>query len=545
MKRIDTNGTFSHVLVVVALLTSMTLVLCGGLLNNMSSQIVEQQQQSDNSFASPPIVTSTLPTTTTTTTKSLKNNNNNNHLLNLDGQGKDVVQTLVLSPHQVGVMVVLGALDIGVCPIPEEYDRHSIVLTLNQQEFDVLSFHRYTGYSGPIVVVHYNVTEPVWRDLLRRPVPLVVRNRIAGTTQSIMPLIDPAMQQRNKKKHTLAATVTVRKTYHYYLGQDKAENQTQPRVWSHEHIQERLNWWIQYHRRLGVQHFYIIDNEHNLLLPTLTIPKRDNDNNNNNSDYTYIRAPYHPYDVKGCPPTQGQQQQHSVSGQSVLENSMIQMANTEWLMVIDFDEFIVPAKPFDNSLVELVQRYQTVPVECHPYDSSIVLDIKCHPVHQWTTQNLAFSSLPNNNDNHNHNDKMVFGVSFSPVLVLPGGEFRSDWVHRRKTIVMPSHTAYLDVHEALPNDPSRQFLSDLPETAAYMAHLQERREQEHCMEKLIPNLPQYFAPSTTTRIATTTTANGLLARRSDTTTRPTITNSNARLALQRYVAKKRKAKLAG
>ena len=246
----------------------------------------------------------------------------------------NMIQALVLSPEK-GIVVAIGTADVHDCPRPD-YDGRNLMLSFGDEAFPITRFNQFRLSVGPVVVAHFNVTDTLWEKLRQSPFPLQVDNRFDQTTQQLTPMVDPALT-KGWGQHKLSATVTVRKHYRFYKGRLPVKSTMGPQTWTVQHTQERLDWWLQYYRSLGVQHFYVIDNEHDHRLPNLMV---------NGTDVTYIRAANHEYDYQSC-----KRGRHLVSGQGVLENMVIRMAHTEWLIVLDVDEFIVPGEPFKDNLV--------------------------------------------------------------------------------------------------------------------------------------------------------------------------------------------------
>ena len=451
-------------------------------------------------------------------------------VLTIEGQMGHAIQTLVLSPH-VGVVVAVGALDLHTnetCPFPEYYPENvtlsdpsrttTTAVLSSSLFFKTLYVETNMGYSGPLLLIRFNVTEPVWRRLLRRPYPLALHNNWTQTTQTLTPLVDPALI-RSQPPHRLAATTTIRKHYRYYLGQDKRaqqqqqqQQQQQPQSWSLSHLQDRLHWWLQHHRALGVQHFYIVDND-----------PHDNDNNDNHPpplvsgpDITYIWARDTPYDVKhSC---HHQEQDATVSGQSILENSIIRMVHADWLLVCDMDEFMVPGPTYNHSLLPFIEHCRTQYCRGGGGATDKWLNLVCTPAIPQEQQQQSSKNKNNNNNRFiqsiaNHGNKTVFAITLTPILVLPpDGRVQPDILHRRKNILIPAYTSYLDVHEAYSyldednedNDNNKEETmasTHVPVEWGYMAHLQDRIEGLHNMTALVPQLPR-FLPQASAAMAT-------------------------------------------
>ena len=195
----------------------------------------------------------------------------------------------------------------------------------------------------------------------------------------------------------------------------------------------------------------------------------------NDTDVTYIRAANHAYDYPSC-----EQGQHSVSGQSVLETMVIRMAHTEWLIVLDVDEFIVPGEPFRDNLVSFLDHYQSI--QCMAIDFKHFKRITCDPLQQFN------STVDKNNHTFN---KHICAMSIRGFLVGPQGNFRADTPTQRKNILRPTYTAFLDVHNAVPFTDHNGVVSIVPSKRAYMAHLKDnaREAESHLvMADIVPLL---------------------------------------------------------
>src|SRR5579862_3884611 len=97
--------------------------------------------------------------------------------------------------------------------------------------------------------------------------------------------------------------------------------------------------WIEYHRLVGVDHFYLY-------------------NDRSSDDYLAILAPYINdgiVDLMDCPPENGET--HFFNQRKAYARCLNKSKdNDKWLAVIDIDEFIVPKKA--NTLKEMLQPYE-------------------------------------------------------------------------------------------------------------------------------------------------------------------------------------------
>lgn len=103
-----------------------------------------------------------------------------------------------------------------------------------------------------------------------------------------------------------------------------------------------LKEWIEYHKLIGIEHFYLF-------------------NNGSTDNYLEILTPYinsgevelYNYPVRGC-----NQQEHNRIQCQVIYNHALQLARgyVKWLAIIDADEFIYPVK--ENSLNKVLKKYE-------------------------------------------------------------------------------------------------------------------------------------------------------------------------------------------
>ena len=369
-----------------------------------------------------------------------------------------MIQVLVLSPEK-GIVVAIGTPDVHDCPRPK-YEGRNLTISFGGNAFPIVRFDQFHLTAGPVVVAHFNVTDAIWEKLRRSPFPLQVDNGYDQTTQQLTPMVDPALTQ-GWDQHKLSATLVVRKHYRFYKGRPPFKNdRLGPQSWTVQHTQERLDWWFQHYRSLGVQHFYVIDNEHDHRLPNLMV---------NGTDVTYIRAANHEYDYKGCRPGR-----HTVSGQSLLENMVIRMAHTEWLVALDVDEFILPSEPYKDNLMPFLDDYKLI--RCMGTNFRGFRNVTCHRLQQF---------------NGTVDKQHISALSFRGFLVSPQGNITADYPHQRKNILRPTYTAYLNLHVTVPFADRNGVVSNLPSKQGYMAHLRDnaREAESHIgMADVVPLL---------------------------------------------------------
>lgn len=362
--------------------------------------------------------------------------------LEIADSGNHVMQTIVVSPEP-GLLFAWGTTEYHKCPLPNYRKEDFRLLSMDENKtFDTVHcYYNEKATLGPLLSATFRVPHALWQNLiLDGGGKLKLLNLNSNTLQEMQVLVDPALTAR-KPKHFLSATTTIRKSYRYYQGGALSNNFTKPFAWNDEEILRRLNVWLEHHRSLGIQHFFIIDNEHDIAKPNLQLLS--------NSNVTYIRSPYTVYDFWNC-----QHQDYTVTGQGILENSVIRMAHTEWLLVLDIDEFIVVGDRYNNSLVNLVAYFQHV--YCNGYYDTFN-NLTCHPLHMTTYQQtyaIMFTSIFLNNMNRN--------------------ETRVEFGWRMKGLLRTSLVEMLAVHYPLSIENSRYTKTRVPPQQAWMGHFNNK-----------------------------------------------------------------------
>jgi hypothetical protein len=284
--------------------------------------------------------------------------------------------------------------------------------------------------------------------------------------------VDPATARNHR--HFLAATTTVRKAYAFY-DNDQFSNK-KPTLWSDEKVTNLLHVWLKHHRAIGIEHFYIVDDEINASKPDLPV---------HGNDITYLRTG-HPYDYMTPCATE-----RSVAGQLVLENAILAAANTEWMLSIDVDEFVVPSNTaFNQSLPDLILHYQRkhcrfqvrrfkktrvhICSKPSPHWGNVVYAISLLPQHLCST---SIKTLQRENRGFPifSNDPRTMTVTDAPVF-------------RQKTIVRPDLLESLSVHYPSPSKGRRFFEGRRVETLVrpqdgFLAH---SRRVETCSKPWDP-----------------------------------------------------------
>lgn len=353
--------------------------------------------------------------------------------------------TVVLSPRR-GFVVGIGTTAMIPCPVPT-YGHESFEMRIGNDSYVSSKVQQEELQGGPLIVSHFRIDNSRWDELMLRSTEVVaVLDHVLNTTHSLPVLVDPILK-KGGGQHTFSATTTVRKQYKYYQGMSKYQNGTNlGDSWSDEETVNRLNHWINFHRVAGVKHFYIVDNEIDQSKPTLQI---------NGTDITYIRANHIFYDIFRCYSDEHTQPKNwlSVVGQLVLENSIIQFAHTNWLLIGDIDEFFIAGDEFDHDLNKVVENFQNI--HCRGEKP-----VECKALNQTDYQ-------------------QVFALNFMPQTMTPSNERLFEVTFRFKPILRPNLTSSLSVHYSLPNDVKQSTSTTIPPRHGWLAHYSKRGEKNH------------------------------------------------------------------
>ena len=122
---------------------------------------------------------------------------------------------------------------------------------------------------GPLIVAYFHVGEETWNGWKRNnPGMLEVVDTVLNTRHFLPLQMDPALRNR---PHLLSATTTFRKQYRLY----RRDDSTIAGPWSDQEVMDRLVHWLDFHRKAGVNHFYLIDNEGDTSKSNLQISGND------------------------------------------------------------------------------------------------------------------------------------------------------------------------------------------------------------------------------------------------------------------------------
>jgi hypothetical protein len=364
------------------------------------------------------------------------------------------LQTLVLSPQQ-GVVVGVGTTAFLPCPVPN-YRNGSFELRSGKATYETHVVQDEELQGGPLIIAYFRVEKGIWEEWTQRaPVSLVVVDRVLNTTYSLPLHVDPALQR--KQPHYLSATTTFRKQYRQYNGLGKfVSNGSKADSWSDQEVEYRLTNWLDFHRKGGVTHFYLIDNESDLSKPNLPVA---------GDDITYIRAAHMLYDSWRCYSDKHTPAKKffTVVGQLMLENSILRLAHTRWLMVGDLDEFFVAGDQFNRQLPALIRHYEQL--SCLGEKP-----IACTPLNETTYSE-------------------VFLLNFLPQIMSATNERLFEVVYRFKPIMRPSFTSTISVHYSLPKDASHSTKATIPPRHGWLAHYNKRGGVgNHNWTELLSNL---------------------------------------------------------
>ena len=350
----------------------------------------------------------------------------------------NTIQTLMLSP-QPGVVVGIGTTAFIPCPLPKFFNG-SFELRSGTIAFPTSSVHNEELQGGPLIVVYFYVGVDIWnRWINNNPCWLEIVDRVLNTRHSLLLQMDPAIRTTS---HSLSATTTIRKQYRTYNGLGRhIHDGSNTELWSDEEVMDRLVHWLDFHRKAGVEHFYLIDNEVNLSKPHLPIV---------GSDISYFRAPHMPYDCWRCYSDEHIQgkQYFTVTGQLMLENSILRLAHTQWLLFCDVDEFFVVGDRFQFNLLRLIEHYSN-------YSCLGEKPIRCEPLNE-----TAF--------------EQNFCLNFLPQIMSASNERLFEVVYRFKPIVRPQLTSTISVHYSLPFNTTHSTKATIPPRHGWLAHFNKR-----------------------------------------------------------------------
>jgi hypothetical protein len=143
-----------------------------------------------------------------------------------------------------------------------------------------------------------------------------------------------------------------------------------------------------------------------------------------------------------------------VTGQGILENSIIHMAHTDWLLVLDIDEFIMLNSRYNNSLLKLVDYFQHI--HCSD-EGGVFFNLTCHPLHTTDTY------------------EQIYAIMFISIFMNNIIQNRTwdECGFRMKGLLRTSLVEMLAVHYPQSVEKSRYADTRVPPRQAWMAHFND------------------------------------------------------------------------
>jgi hypothetical protein len=374
-------------------------------------------------------------------------------------QHKFTIHTLVLTPSS-NEIVAIGTTAFIPCPCPI-FEINSFTMQLRKKNYRARTVQNEDLQGGPLLVVYFDIEEKLWKELSRMTNEhAMIYDLVSNTSHSLPILADPSLRNapHHLHHHFLSATTTIRKHYTMYQGLGKydiagAKNKSSStrsimaeNTWSDDNVRNRLYHWLAFHRQAGVEHFYIVDNDVNTSKPNIQVI---------GNDVTYLRAPHMLYDTMRCYTNSNQKKKEHVSvvGQLMIENSILRMANTQWLMICDLDEFFVAGEKFDRYLPNLIDFYQNR--RCMGEKP-----IQCVSLHQTVFET-------------------VYCLNFLPQIMTTSNERLFEVLYRFKPIVRPFLTSTVSVHYSVPFNMMKSTKATIPPRHGWLAHYNKRGELGH------------------------------------------------------------------
>jgi hypothetical protein len=305
---------------------------------------------------------------------------------------ENTVKTLFLSPNKPGEVIgIVNLMDLPCQHRVKYMNSPEKIFQLRQDDGTVFQqkFLEDEWLRDIQSAVHFQVGMKRWMEWCQNPpANITIVDRLQGTSHQMNILVDPHLAKYNDDvsvgRPFLAAMTWVHKNRRYYQNRGDKYLSDRPNSTTLSSRDDNttlyysaLRHWLDYHRRLGVSRFYVIDQEPDLDTPNVKdIEDLD--------DVVYIRSPfsYADYYVDRCEGAKHVSRTMWFTMQYVLESTVSRMANAEWILVTDPDEFIVPSG-FAN-IPALVQHYQRLHCD-GPYVSSKA--VKAVDLPSWKTWN--------------------------------------------------------------------------------------------------------------------------------------------------------------
>lgn len=394
--------------------------------------------------------------------RSRQQNEPNRSSLWINNVGTSPVQMMVLSPRKGKVAGIIMPV-FRYVPMSIYEKRENVIHLRHGTSTYNVSY--VTESIAEVMYCWFDVGKAVWNEWRTNPPDtLVVVDTLQREEYPVSFVVDPAL--RRNQKHYLSATTTIRKALWHYtarvgtgMAMKGAFEGSLSQGWDDNECIRRLMVWIKHHRSVGVEHFYIFDNENDETKANLLAIEQL-------EDVTYLRIPGVHYDAFILNEPVGFNLRWSLAGQVLIENALIRMAYTEWLLVSDSDELFVPTSRFNFSLPSLIRKYETV--QCL---LGGVTPEGMKPIKMPTCRPLADASKEN-----------VFSIDFAAALINQTDHvYDMDWMFR-KVILRPDLSLGLKCHFAVP-DNDASTVAVVPPKSGFIAHYRIQNFSEELLQK--------------------------------------------------------------
>jgi len=382
------------------------------------------------------------------------------------------VQNLFLAPSKTGFVTAVISVAHLDCPTQGEYQHNmsfSLLLPRGRIVQHTQDAKQAYWMRNTITTVHFEIGHKLWHNWMESPPRVQLEDSTVPKLKKkywYQVTVDPT-----PKSHFLSAITWINKSRRYYRGRGVGPTHSisEKDGDANKGIDQRndtetlriVNAWLDYHTKVGVSHFYIIDQDNNLYAPNIKALA-------SHPNITYIRAPFSHLDyyVDKCDANFNRTHRlRDITGQYALETTVQRMAKTEWMLVTDPDEFITPANGF-SSLQELIRFYASVHCEGPPIKSKITKSV----LPSWDSwKNVTCQKLPE--------DKEIFELQFYQALIdkenkLTYSSDKFDTWALTKCIYRTHLLAGNIVHYGYPLDSTRHLSSKVSPRQGFMAHYQ-------------------------------------------------------------------------
>ena len=378
-------------------------------------------------------------------------------------------QVLVLSPKQ-GFVVGIVSPAYRKIPMFLYLDRTDKFLLLHENKTFSKSFTGSRSHAE-ILFAWFDIGIEQWTEWKHQPPPtLVVKDPLQlGEEYPVPLLVDPALQQATK--HGLSATTIVRKILRHYNGKtvapgDMFHPEYKPK-WDDEETVRRLKFWMQHHENIGITHFYIVDNEVDTSKPNLKEIEQM-------ESVTYVRLPHIHFDSFRLDEAQDLKGlRYGFPGQVVMENAILRMAYTDWLLYTDLDELIVPAL-YNNSLALLIDHFKDKHCSYHLNDtfSCQSIDYPKQGIFQLKFSNALIDAHDKLTGVEFGSGKVAVRPDFTEAMLIHLGEGSNSSF---STACVPPKHGFMAHYHAL-----KEFSADL--LAGAKSHAKEMTMDYYCLQ---------------------------------------------------------------